>query len=109
MLSLLYGVAAYVVTFTLLLFCYRCLKNRRLAKRGSALARDISDTAHPNRIRSFDKTADHLHPTKNHHSVQKGDRRCGISDASQLAQFSLSSPFSISSDANDWTQRRATK
>lgn len=36
MLSLICGVAAYIVTFALMMFCYRYLKARRSAKRSSS-------------------------------------------------------------------------
>jgi hypothetical protein len=37
MLSLILGVAAYIVTFALATFCYHSLKARRNAKRGSSI------------------------------------------------------------------------
>ncbi len=39
MLSLLCGVATYIVTFALMMFCHRYLKARRNAKRGSSPTR----------------------------------------------------------------------
>jgi len=48
MLSLLSGVAAYVVTFAILLSCYHWLRNRRLAKRGPALAPRLKEKAKSN-------------------------------------------------------------
>lgn len=133
MLSLLYGVAAYVVTFTLLLGGYHYLRNRRLAKRGSAPAckpkkktKSSSDRAcqillaaaltsfevvvliHPGQI-ALAAGPGPLHLHDNDHSAQKGNHECGTLDASQPAHSSSPSPSSTSSDANGSTQRRATK
>lgn len=133
MLSLLCGVAAYVVTFILLLGGYHYLRNRRLAKRGSAPDCELkkktksgSDHAcqillaaaltsfgvvvliHPGQTALAAVLAPpHLHD--NDHSAQKGNHECGTSDASQPAHSSSPSPSSTSSDANGSTQRRATK